>query len=197
MIRKSISNSKGVASLSPKALSLFAMLIPHFSSYGKMNGDPMYIKAEVVPLIPWFTVSNIKTALDEISKHTSVKWFEHDGRLYLHALSWFQHQDLRHDRLGGDHLPSHPDANLKSEVRDYSRTTPGSVRPEVEVEVEVNEKKKENLNLKSSATPSPASPSPLGGAVDDVSDSTPDALVDEKTFKTALAQLIESIPPGQ
>jgi hypothetical protein len=82
------------------------MLIPHYSAFGKMNGDPLFIKAEVVPLIPWFTLSEIRKALQEIDRETNVKWFEHEGRWYMHALSWEQHQDLREDRRGRDHLPS-------------------------------------------------------------------------------------------
>jgi len=86
MIRKDASNSKRLARLSPRALALFGMLIPHYDVYGKMNGDPMYIKSEVVPLIPWFSLGVIRKTLAEIDRETNVKWFQNEGRWYLHSL---------------------------------------------------------------------------------------------------------------
>ncbi len=121
MIRKSIARSHGVAALSPKALSLFCLIIPHFNSHGKMNGSPFFIKGECCPLIAWLDISTIKKCLDEISKETSVKWFTVDGVEYLHSLNWKRHQVLREDRLGDDLFPSFPDK---------SRSTPGQGRRE-------------------------------------------------------------------
>jgi len=105
MIRKSISDSKKVAKLSPEALSLFCFLIPHFSSHGKMNGSPHYIKGEVCPRIEWLDVPTIIKCLREIHKHTSVKWFEHDGRLYLHSTNNDEHQNLQDYKKGTDRMP--------------------------------------------------------------------------------------------
>ena len=126
MIRKDASNSKKLARLSPRALALFGMLIAHYDAYGKMNGDPMYIKSEVVPLITWFTLSIIRKTLAEIDRETNVKWFQHEGRKYLHSLNWDEHQDIRKDRRGKDVLPSYV-----GEVPDKSGSSPGAVRPEV------------------------------------------------------------------
>jgi hypothetical protein len=122
------------------------MLIPHYSSFGKMNGDPLFIKAEVVPLIPWFTLPAIRKALQEIDKETNVKWFQFEGRWWLHSLKWPEHQDLRADRRGRDLLPSYP-----GELPEKSGSSPGVVRHEVEVEeeVEVKGKEKKKLKLKS------------------------------------------------
>lgn len=136
MIRKDISNSDKIASLSPKSLALFGMLIPHFNAHGKMNGNLYFIKGEVVPKIKWFTLAVIKACLTEISEKTNVKWFQKDGMWYLHSLNFEDHQDLREDRRGDDRLP------------DYSRSIPGLVRPEVEVEVEVEVESKEEESLK-------------------------------------------------
>lgn len=126
MLNRDISDSKGFALLSPEAAVLFCMLVPNYSAYGKMNGDPRYIKGEVCPRVPYLTLDSIPACLAEISAHTAVKWFEHDGRMWIHSTKFLsEHQKLREDRMGTDHLP------------DYSRTTPGVVPPEVEVEVEV------------------------------------------------------------
>jgi uncharacterized phage protein (TIGR02220 family) len=129
MINKNISDSNGFASLSCEAAVLFTMMIPHFNSHGKMNGGPGYIKDEICPLIPYLTYKNIKSLLMEISEKTNVKYFEFEGRWWIHSINFLSdHQTLNPSRLGEDLLPS------------YSRVSPELVPPEVEVEVEVKGK---------------------------------------------------------
>lgn len=124
IIDQNISRSKKIAQLSPKSLALFTLLIPHFNSHGKMNGEPHYIKGQVCPLINWLSIQEIKKCLVEISKKTNVKWYIHEGLYYLQSLNWKEHQPgLR--RLGPDLLP------------EWSRSGPGVLPPEVEVEFDV------------------------------------------------------------
>src|SRR3990172_8066643 len=126
MITKDISDSDSFASLSDNAQVLFCMLIPHYSGYGKMNGGPGYIKDVVCPKIDRLTYENIPSLLSEIDKKTNVKWFECNGRLWIHSVKFLSdHQKLDEKRLGRDLLPT------------YSGLSPEKVRPEVEVEVEV------------------------------------------------------------
>lgn len=128
MINKSISDSKGFAALSPEAAVLFAMLVPHYNAHGKMNGGVGHIKDEICPHVPYLTYENIGEFLQEITDKTSVKWFEHEGRKWLHSLKFLKkHQKLRADKLGPDKLPS------------YSGNGTGIVPPEVEEEEEVEE----------------------------------------------------------
>lgn len=109
MINQDISLSSRVAPLSPEALALFCLLIAHFNAHGKMVANPYSIKGTVCPLISWLTVERIEVCLAEISANTNVKWWRDDrGLYYLHSLSWKEHQTLREDRLGPDHLPDYP-----------------------------------------------------------------------------------------
>lgn len=125
MIRKSLSNSKGFASLSPKAAVLFCMIIPHLDSHGKMNGGAGYVKDEVCPRVEYLTLELLKSLLAEISNKTSLKWFDHDGRKYIHSVNFLKkHQNLPENKIGKDKLPS------------YSELTPELLPYEVEVEVE-------------------------------------------------------------
>ena len=113
MIRKSISKSKGFAALSPPAAVLFTLLIPHYNTWGKLDGDPMLVKSIVCPRVPYLTLESIANCLCEISAKTNVKWYEVDGLHYLQCLNWAQHQHLRADRRGADELPN------------YSQVSPG------------------------------------------------------------------------
>jgi len=114
MMRKSISNSKGFASLSPEAAVLFCMLIPHLDSYGKLNGGPGYIKDEVCPRVEYITLEAIPSLLKEISDKTNIKWFEVDGRMYIHSVNFLKrHQKLSTDKIGTDKLPNYSGVNLE------------------------------------------------------------------------------------
>jgi hypothetical protein len=124
MINKSISDSRGFASLTPESAVLFCMILPHLNSHGKMNGGPGFIKDEVCPRLSYITEKNIKNCLQEINAKTNIKWFEHEGRLWIHSVSFLEkHQALPMDKLGKDSLPS------------YSRVSPELLHHEVEVEV--------------------------------------------------------------
>lgn len=136
MLRKDISKSRKIASLSKESLVLFYMIIPHLNSYGKMNGSPYFVKGEIVPLMDWFTLPLIEKCLAEISKKTNLKWFEFEGLKYIHSLSWEEHQELEKNRRGKDDLPSY------IQVEDKSPTSHDLLSHEVEVEVEVKEEVK-------------------------------------------------------
>lgn len=143
MITKAISESENISQLSPKALSLFCLLIPHFNAHGKMKAGNGYIKDLVCPLVPWLSQASIPKLLKEISEHTSVKYFKNDkGLPYLQSLNWHNHQKLEEKKLGTDELPNYSDTY--KEVGDISSTKDGEVALEVEGEgkEEVEDKKK-------------------------------------------------------
>lgn len=125
MIVDDINTSKKIAALSPKALALFALLVPKFNSYGKMNGDPHYVKGECCRHVKWLDVKTIERCLAEISENTNVKWWVDDGgNHWIHSLHHEKHNSgLRKDRRGKDKLPSFPGES--GPLRDNSGTNPG------------------------------------------------------------------------
>jgi hypothetical protein len=130
MLNRDIANSNKFARLSPEAAVLFCMIIPHLSGHGKLNGGAGYLKDEVCPKIPYLTLDNIPRFMLEITTHTSMKWFKHDGRYWIHSTKHLsKHQNLNLEKLGTDKLPN------------YSGVTPELVVPEVEVEVKVEVEK--------------------------------------------------------
>ena len=140
MIRKSISDSKGFASLSPEAAVLFCMIIPNLDSHGKMNGGPGYIKDEVCPRVSYLTLELLPSLLREISLKTNIKWFDVDGRKYIHSVNFLEkHQNLPLNKIGKDKLPN------------YSGVTPELLPHEVDLEVEV----KADIEVKEEHPPTP------------------------------------------
>ena len=108
MINSDISRSRKLAQLSPKALALFCMLIPHFNAHGKMLANPHLIKGLACPYIEWLEVDDIKDLLAEITDNTNVKFWEDESGEYLQSINWAEHQNLKTDRLGPDYLPDWP-----------------------------------------------------------------------------------------
>lgn len=104
MIRRSISDSQKFASLSKESQVLFCLIIPHLNSHGKYSGSPFTVKGEICPLIEWLNTKQIEKCLTEINDKTSLKWFKHGERFFLHAISWKEHQELRN--VGIDELPN-------------------------------------------------------------------------------------------
>ncbi|KKM78774.1 hypothetical protein LCGC14_1356520 [marine sediment metagenome] len=139
MLNQDISTSDKIASLPPKSLALFFLLIPHFNAHGKQHGGPGHIKDIICPKITWLTQRVIANCLQEISEKTNVKWFNTKGVWYLHALNWSEHQDLKEDRKGLDLMPDFNDAESSlGAVRDKSGISPAQkVKVKVKVEGQV------------------------------------------------------------
>jgi hypothetical protein len=118
MINADISRSKKIAQLSPKALALFCLLIPHFNAHGKMLANKHLIKGLVCPYIEWLTVEDVEFLLMEISDKTNVKYWQDENGEYLQSINWQSHQKLETKKLGPDYFPSCP-----TPFPDYSETT--------------------------------------------------------------------------
>lgn len=122
MINQDISDSKGFAALTPEAAVLFVMMIPHFTPYGKLNGDPCFIKGEICPRIDYLQLDKIESCLKEITEHTNVKWFCHDGRWWIHSINFLSdHQNIKLERCGSDQLPNYSGLN-QEQIENLSPT---------------------------------------------------------------------------
>jgi len=140
MIRRSIATDKGVAKLTAEQTAIFCMLIPHYDSYGKLIGEPAYVKSVALPSAKWATIPVIERALRAINRHTSVKWFRgDDGRRYLHVQHFEKHQELRADRRGIDYLPSYGGAKPNLRKSRASKIFSPGLSPDL-VPPEVKEK---------------------------------------------------------
>jgi hypothetical protein len=134
MLRRSIATDRGVARLTAEQTAIFCMILPHLDSYGKLIGEPAYIKEVALPFASWATLEVIESALKAINKLTSVKLFRHrDGRRYLHAVQFERHQQLEKNKRGMDLLPSYPSRKSATKSED-SRARSGSGIKEEEKE---------------------------------------------------------------
>jgi hypothetical protein len=141
MIRRDLADNEGMARLSDGAARLFFYLYPHLDSYGKFAGGVGTIQETVVPRLGW-KPKKIRGYLVEINRHTSMKIWIQNGRVYVHDVCFFDEQDIREDRRGRDSLPSYPGADrMKTGTSPFlvPEYVPDLLPHEVEVEVEGEE----------------------------------------------------------
>lgn len=141
MIRRRISDSNDFASLSAEAAVLFCIIIPHLNSHGKLQGGPAFIKEITCPKIKYLTLENIPVLMEEISSKTDMKWFVFDGRHWIHAIHFTEHQKLNPNKIGQDLLPT------------YSDLSPELVTHEAKAKVKVKEEAKAKEETDADASP--------------------------------------------
>lgn len=120
LLSDNIGKDKGLSKLSPEACALFFLILGNLNPHGKMDGDPFTIKGKCCRHVEYITIENLPALLQEITQHTSMKWFEdQEGNYWIHALKHGKYNRL--DRLGKDKLPSY----LECPKDDSSGNTPG------------------------------------------------------------------------
>ncbi len=168
MLRRSIATDRGVARLTAEQTAIFCMILPHLDSYGKLIGEPAYIKEVALPFASWATLEVIESALKAINKLTSVKLFRHrDGRRYLHAVQFERHQQIEKNKRGMDLLPSYPSrksATKSATKSEDSRARSGSgIKEEEKEEFKGKGKCEGETAAQPGAIEAPAAASSSGG----------------------------------
>lgn len=135
-ISRSISTNEQLAGVSFAADFLFTRCIAHLDAHGRMTGNPILIKSEVVPLREEITVRSIPKLLNELANakdHTGqplVVWYEAAGQKVL-AFPGFerQQQGLRTDREAPSRFPAQPVANPTKSNGAHPEALPSNAGP--------------------------------------------------------------------
>lgn len=105
MWSRTISRSKQLARVHPLSAQLFAFLVPHQDSFGRMSGDPEMVKVEAVPLLKYFTVEVVTACLVELSTCRDGKgeplvwWYEVEGERVLEFPGFLRHNYIWKKRV--------------------------------------------------------------------------------------------------
>jgi hypothetical protein len=95
MVSASISTDARVRELScAGARLLFTWMIPHADNMGRMIGNPLQIRATVIPFEPDVTDQMVEAWLGEMTQLGLIDWYEFDGNRFLRLAGWNNHQDL-------------------------------------------------------------------------------------------------------
>lgn len=110
MLHTKISVSVQVNRLSLPAKLLFSWLIPHADDEGRLNGDPEFIKARVVPMTKW-SFKKIREYLEEIKNQRLIYYWQENDEWFIEFIKWNDHQTIRKNRFKPSSLPSYSKEN--------------------------------------------------------------------------------------
>jgi len=110
MLHTKISVSVQVNRLSLPARLLFSWMIPHADDEGRLNGDPEFIKAMIVPMTKW-SFKKIEEYLEEIKNQGLIYYWQENGERFIEFIKWNEHQTIRKNRFKPSSLPSYSKKN--------------------------------------------------------------------------------------
>lgn len=105
MLHGKISISTQVNKLPLPARLLFTWMIAHADDYGRLQGEPEYIKATVVPMTKW-SFKRIKQYLENIKDLGLIYYWEINNEWFVEFVKWVEHQTIRDDRRKSSQLPT-------------------------------------------------------------------------------------------
>lgn len=93
----SAATSISLARCCPEAQLLFDRLISQADDQGRLQGDPMLVKAACMPLIDKATTKAVDRYLTELETQGMILRYEAAGQPLLQIVKWWEHQDwMRH-----------------------------------------------------------------------------------------------------
>lgn len=148
----SAATSLSLARCSVEAQLLFTRLIAAADDQGRLQGDPLLVKAQCVPLIDKATAKAVDRWLGELEKHGMVVRYEASDQPLVQIVKWWEHQGwLRHlfpsrwpapngyeDRTKGHgtSADAQPDDGQPADIRPPTGRTDVDVDSDVDVEVD-------------------------------------------------------------
>ena len=107
MIDGNLTRSRSLSQCSVEASFLFVAAISTADDQGRLDGDPLLLKADLFPLRREVSEEQIGTWLDELVTEGCLHRYEVEGRWMLHFPAWTEYQRLR--KPGEDRRPDPAD----------------------------------------------------------------------------------------
>jgi hypothetical protein len=142
IVSKRISRSEKIASLSSDTARMFyTWMIPYLDVEGRMDSNPLLMKADIAPLLPHITEKLIRSILDELYEKGLVVLYQMNGNGYLQLTKFDENQpNLRKDREAESKIPGPTPESLRT----CSGPTPDLVPPKLR---EVKRREEKVLHL--------------------------------------------------
>jgi hypothetical protein len=109
-IKPEFFRSKKLAACSPRARLTFIGLWTLADDEGRYEYEPELLKADLWPWEPEVTAKEADACILELESRGRVCLYQHDGKTYLHVVTWSEHQKISHkseSRLPACHREVH------------------------------------------------------------------------------------------
>ena len=104
---------------------LFTWMIPHGDDDGRLQGDVLYIKGIVFPMVDCI-VQDVEMWLSDLMENELIEWYEADGEKYVQINKWANFQKIRKER----HTPSNcPPPQTPDKRQTNDKQEPSGVSP--------------------------------------------------------------------
>lgn len=144
MLAKTISTSRKINKLSDRAALIYTWMIPHTDDFGHLEGDPVSIRAKVVPMRN-IDLLEIEKDLKEMENCDVIKSYQIGEEMYIEITNFDSFQTFRADRERRMEYPAPsgelPKKNKKEDRYNYENKTI-SVPRELEISVYLRDGKK-------------------------------------------------------
>ena len=121
MWTRSVAHSRQLARVHPLAAQLFAWMVPHQDSFGRMTGDAALVKSTCVPLLEYFTVEVVEVCLGELSRcrdsrgEPLLHWYDAGGERVIHFPGFNRHNSVRKTHIAkASKFPGPTDEGVKA-----------------------------------------------------------------------------------
>lgn len=144
IVAKRITRSKKIASLSSDTARMFyTWLIPYLDVEGRMESDPLLLKADIAPLLTHITEKTIRTILDELHSYGLIILYKVGCTEYLQLTKFDENQpNLRKDRERESTIP----APTPETIRSDSGATPEQLPSKIKINRREDKEKIKHLD---------------------------------------------------
>lgn len=125
MVVKELSYSAAFNSVSEFAQNLYFFTTPHLDDFGKIEGNPVTLKARVIPLSSR-SPEDVKSAIKELVKAGVIDWYEVTGKMIIKYLTFEEDQTGLNKRTDSKYPDNPNDSENISEVQRSSYLTEGN-----------------------------------------------------------------------
>lgn len=122
MVVKELSYSESFNSISEFAQNLYFFTTPHLDDFGKLDGNPVTIKARVIPLSKR-SVKEVENAIRELMSVGFVDWYKVDGQKIIKYLSFEEDQTGLNKRTNSKYPDNPSNSENIQEVQRSSNPT--------------------------------------------------------------------------
>lgn len=106
MLKKRIAYSKKIAALHcDRSRTLYFMAYPHLDIEGRIEADPVLLKARVAPLLSWLHIE-VEDSLKNLYRVGLIILYKADDNLYAQFTKFTDFQKIRKDREAQSAFPS-------------------------------------------------------------------------------------------
>ncbi len=148
LIHRKISVSVQVNNLSDSAKLLFTWMIPYTDVEGKLKGDPLFVKATVIPMLRW-PIKKVKKYIEEIANQDLIYYWQANNEWIIEFVNFRRYQTVRKDHEKASYLPSFHDKNDnlstdQEQSEDSSKLAQSNISEDSEIEVNTSESNENN-----------------------------------------------------